>query len=44
MIAHCGKGSIEVKEIQPEGKRPMSIKDFARGWRGNPEGMFDREE
>jgi methionyl-tRNA formyltransferase len=44
MIVNCGKGNIEVKQIQPEGKRPMQISDFARGWRGSAEGKFDEPE
>ena len=30
---HCGRGLLELVEVQPEGKRPMSGPDFARGQR-----------
>lgn len=28
---HAGRGAVEVVEVQPEGKRPMSIADYRRG-------------
>ena len=30
-IVACGEGSLEILEIQPEGKKRMSAKDFANG-------------
>ncbi len=44
MIVYCGKGMIEVKEIQPSGKRPMAARDFIRGWRGPMQGRFETAE
>ena len=36
----CGTGEIAVQELQPEGKKALSIDDFLRGYRGPAEGMF----
>jgi methionyl-tRNA formyltransferase len=29
----CSDGYLEVKELQPQGKRNMSVEEFLRGWR-----------
>lgn len=31
LIVHCGKGELELLEVQQEGKRPMSARDFING-------------
>ena len=33
LVLACGEGAIELLEVQPEGKRPMSGADFLRGRR-----------
>lgn len=33
LVVACGKGAVELITVQPEGKRPMSGADFARGKR-----------
>lgn len=33
LVVACGQGRVLVTELQPEGKRPMSGADFARGYR-----------
>ncbi|CAN5773345.1 methionyl-tRNA formyltransferase [soil metagenome] len=33
---HCGGGSLEVVELQPQGKRPMSLAAFCNGHRWEP--------
>ena len=38
LIVHCGKGELELLEVQPEGKRPMSAKDLINGM-GNSKGI-----
>ena len=30
-VVVCGEGAVEIMEIQPEGKKRMSAKDFANG-------------
>ena len=32
LLVGCGRGAIEVKEIQAEGRKRMSGRDFANGW------------
>lgn len=32
ILVHCGKKSLELIEIQPVGKKPMSASDFLRGY------------
>lgn len=34
VCVRCGDGAVELVEVQPEGKRPMSGEEFARGQRG----------
>jgi methionyl-tRNA formyltransferase len=37
LLAACGAGTmLELLEVQPEGKRPMSAADFIRGYRPQP--------
>lgn len=36
LVVACGAGRVAVTELQPEGKRPMSGADFARGQRLSP--------
>lgn len=37
----CANGSrVQILEIQPEGKRVMSVSEFLRGFRGHHEGIF----
>jgi methionyl-tRNA formyltransferase len=32
VLVHCGQGTLlELKEVQPAGKKPMSAADWARG-------------
>lgn len=31
LVVSCGEGAVEILEIQPEGKKKMSAKDFANG-------------
>ncbi len=31
LVAACGEGAVELVELQPEGKKKMSAKDFANG-------------
>ncbi len=33
LCVRCGDGAVELVEVQPEGKRPMSGEEFARGQR-----------
>ncbi len=35
----CGSGEIAVRELQPEGKKALSIDDFMRGYRGPDKGV-----
>lgn len=32
-LVHAGRGAVEVVEVQPDGKRPMSLADYRRGHR-----------
>jgi methionyl-tRNA formyltransferase len=37
LLAACGAGTmLELLEVQPEGKRPMTVADFIRGYRPQP--------
>ncbi len=36
LCVQCGDAAVELVEVQPEGKRPMSGEEFARGQRGLP--------
>lgn len=36
----CQDGMLQVREVQPEGKRAMSAQDFVRGYRSSQHGMF----
>jgi len=40
LIVACGRGAIELLEVQPEGGRRMSAADFARGQRLTAEDRF----
>lgn len=40
MLVGCSDNALEIIEIQPENKKPMSIKEFINGWRGLSEGCF----
>jgi methionyl-tRNA formyltransferase len=40
-IIHCGRGAIEILELQQEGKKKIKTTDFINGFRGNTEGNFD---
>ena len=35
MIVSCGKGSLSIAVVQPEGRRAMSAADYSRGLRGD---------
>lgn len=35
LLLACSDGALEIKEIQPPGKRPMATDVFLRGFRGN---------
>ncbi len=37
----CGAGTIEITELQLQGKRAMNIKDFANGWRFGNSGLLN---
>lgn len=37
----CGNGSIEIYELQPEGKKRMKSDDFIRGYRINKDTIFE---
>jgi methionyl-tRNA formyltransferase len=37
ILVNCGTGRLELKEVQPEGKRRMSATEYARGHRGELE-------
>jgi methionyl-tRNA formyltransferase len=34
LVAACGRGSLELLEVQPQGKARMDAAAFLRGWRG----------
>jgi methionyl-tRNA formyltransferase len=40
MRVAAGSGSIDILEIQPEGKRPMSAREFLAGRRASPGDRF----
>lgn len=40
VYVRCGDGAVELIEAQPEGKRPMSGEEFARGQRDLPGSRF----
>ncbi|MCX8050353.1 MAG: methionyl-tRNA formyltransferase [Chlorobi bacterium] len=40
----CGRGTLELHEIQLPGKRAVAVADFLRGWRGHREGVFSLPE
>ncbi|HHZ06216.1 MAG TPA: methionyl-tRNA formyltransferase [Clostridiales bacterium] len=37
----CGTGSVEILQIQPQGKKRMSAEDFARGYRLTTDSIFE---
>ncbi len=39
----CGRGAVEVKRLQPAGKRPMEASEFLRGHRIEPGDRFSAE-
>ena len=41
MLVGCGSGRLEVLELQPEGKRRMSARDFIHGYRPHTGEKFD---
>ncbi len=41
LLVNCLKGVLSVTELQLQGKRAMSIKDFLAGYRGEKEGKFE---
>lgn len=43
-LVACGRGAVEVLEVQPEGKRPMAAADFLRGYRLGVGEVLGREE
>ncbi|MCX7736418.1 MAG: methionyl-tRNA formyltransferase [Candidatus Kapabacteria bacterium] len=40
-IVFCGEDAIIIEELQPEGRKPMKIKDFLNGYKGEKQGIFD---
>lgn len=36
----CSEGSLEIAELQREGRRPLAVADFLRGWRGSRTGIL----
>lgn len=40
-IVFCGEDAIIIDELQPEGRKPMKIKDFLNGYKGEKQGIFD---
>ncbi len=40
LFISCGEGMLSVQEIQPEGKRAMTTKEFLRGYRGEQHGRL----
>ncbi|HEY2252351.1 MAG TPA: methionyl-tRNA formyltransferase, partial [Planctomycetaceae bacterium] len=43
LVVRAGQGAVEVLQIQPEGKRPMSIAEFLRGRSVTPHDHFGPE-
>jgi methionyl-tRNA formyltransferase len=41
LFVSCNNGSIQVLELQPEGKKAMRTDDFLNGWKGENEGKFE---
>lgn len=41
LLAGCADFALEITEVQPEGKRPMPIRDFIHGFRGEKHGKFE---
>ena len=39
-LVSCAEGAIDILELQREGRRPMSVQDFLRGWRGSRSGKL----
>lgn len=37
----CGEGILALLEVQPEGKRPLPIEEFLRGYRGPEQGLLE---
>ena len=37
LLLGCGKGTLELLELQPPSKARMTAADFLRGWRGTLE-------
>ncbi len=37
LVAGCGEGSLEIRELQPPGRGRMDAASFLRGWRGSLE-------
>jgi len=40
-IVFCGEDAIIIDELQAEGRKPMKIKDFLNGYKGENQGIFD---
>lgn len=43
LIVQCGKGSLELLEVQPESRAKMSIADYVRGYPTKPGDVFGLE-
>lgn len=41
VVVACGRGAVELVQVQPEGKRPMRALDYERGRRGDGERRLD---
>ena len=45
LLVQCGRGSVALRVIKPEGKKAMSAEEYLRGHRINAEARFaGREE
>jgi len=44
LVVQAGDGSVEILQVQPEGKRPMTIAEFLRGRSVTPNDRFGPEE
>jgi methionyl-tRNA formyltransferase len=40
-MVFCGEDAIIIDELQAEGRKPMKIKDFLNGYKGENQGIFD---
>lgn len=44
LIVHCGKGSLELLEVQPESRAKMPIEEYLRGYPVNPGDQFGGQQ